>query len=134
MDKKSSQQINIGSAVGVLATAFLASMSVSSFFFIQPGDANASNSDKCASQGIVRDSATDGSIEVEIKLSEQCPDNDAYVYGIGIDGVAYEILNSPVLPNGDYSNSVTLEFKLEDSFTHYIVSIEGAFSARIEAN
>jgi hypothetical protein len=133
LNSSSSQQVSVMPALGILATAFLASMSVSSFFFIQPGDANA-NVGKCSSHAVVSDSIeSENAVDIVITLDKTCPSNDALVYGVTSDGVAHQILEgTPVSSAEGYTVSLKLELD-EELYSHYIVSIEDAFSARLES-
>lgn len=128
------KQVSIIPAFSILATAFLASMSVSSFFFIQPGGANASV-DRCVSQGIVTDSdIAESAIKIEIKLSEGCPTNNALIKGFGVDGILYELKETELVETSE-GYSAFLELSIDStSYEYYIVTIDGAFSAKIESN
>ncbi len=133
LNNSGSRQVSVIPALGILATAFLASMSVSSFFFIQPGDANA-NVGKCSSHALVSDSLeAENIVDITITLEKTCPLNDAFIYGITSDDVAHQIASAtPVVSEKGYL--VKLELELEENlYSHYIVSIQDAFSARLDA-
>lgn len=132
MGIQGSKQVGLAPAFGILATAFLASMSVSSFFFIQPGDANA-NVGQCVSQAVISDSQENESeIIIDITLGANCPENIAFIYGVSGDNVSHEILTaSPIKTEEGYRVSLSLILE-KNLYTHYLISIEDAFSAKIE--
>jgi hypothetical protein len=132
---KDTKQVSLIPAFGILATAFLASMSVSSFFFIQPGDAQASSTEQCVSQGVITDGRSENVVELTVTLSESCSKSEGILSGVDANGIAYVLSESEqTLSESDSSQrEVKVEIELNSLYEYYTFEIESAFSAKIES-
>jgi hypothetical protein len=121
-------------AISILATAFLASLSASSFFFIQPGSGANADSVSCSTQGVVSD-VNDTTIKLRVNLSDGCPLSNGILYGVDGNGIAYKLAevvqsDSTTEVNG---KETVVEITLTDDYSYYTFEIEKAFSAKIES-
>ena len=132
---KETKQVSLIPAFGILATAFLASMSVSSFFFIQPGDAQASSTEQCVSQGVIKDVQSANVVELTVTLSETCSTADGILSGVDANGISYVLSETPqtVSISEGSENEVKVEIELDPLYVYYTFEIDSAFSAKIES-
>lgn len=122
----------IGQAFGILATAFLASMAVSSFFFIKPGDARADNS-ICQSQGILTNGIDESTILLTVNLSKGCYDTPMGILrGVDERGIAHFIAQTETysIDNGYETKS---EIDLNLGFKYYTFEIGNYFYAEVSS-
>ena len=132
---KETKQVSLIPAFGILATAFLASMSVSSFFFIQPGDAQASSKEQCVSQGVIKDGESANVVELTVTLSETCSTADGVLLGVDANGVLYVLSRTPQVKSNSEGtkNEVKVEIELNPLYDYYAFKIDSAFSVKIES-
>lgn len=118
-------------AVGILIAAFLTSIIVASFFYLQPGQAQASD-EPCTTHGIVEDiNAAEGLLRVTVEASPGCPRNDIFLYAVSEDGITTVLDSNEPTINKDGSYTAQIEFALSKYVDGYVVQIEDAFSASI---
>jgi hypothetical protein len=122
----------IGQAFGILATAFLASMAVSSFFFIKPGDAMA-NAEICQTQGVLTDGAKEAEVVLTVSLSPSCIDAaDGILRGIDSRGISHLIGETSInRVDSGYITETTI--KLDAGFEYYTFEVGNYFYAEIAA-
>lgn len=127
------QQVAPVKAIGILATAFLASLSASSFFFIQPGSGANADSVSCSTQGTVRDTIQQDIVSLTVEISKGCPESNGILYGVDSNGIAYKIEEVAQITNesNELGRTVYLEVSLISDYSYYTFEIEKAFSAKI---
>lgn len=122
----------VGQAFGILATAFLASMAVSSFFFIKPGDAMA-DSAICQSQGVLTDGAKESTVVLTVNLSEGCIEApEGVLRGVDDRGISH-LIEQTNINQIDEGYQTIGEIDLDLGFTYYTFEIGNYFYAEIAA-
>lgn len=121
-------------AVGILAASFLTSMIVASFFYIQPGGAQAyiDETINCSSHGVVEDSPKgNNNVIVTVETTAGCPANPLIVTELSEEG--YENVILTILPDieKDGTRVAKAEFNVSKYVKSYLVTIDGAFSASL---
>jgi hypothetical protein len=119
-------------AIGVLVAAFLASIVVASFFYLQPGQAEASvSSAPCTSKAVVEDvSNRDNAVRITIDTTANCPANNLVVSTLSSEN--YKTVIRELGPS-EVSDGHRYEFTLEiyDYVDAYNIKIPGAFAGSI---
>lgn len=120
-------------AIGILIAAFLTSIILASFFYLQPGSAQAAATDEeCITHGIVEDvDPAHGRVRITIEASAGCPRNALYVYAMSEDGSGTVIDSATPDIHKDGTYTATIEFNVSKISHGYLVRIEDAFSASI---
>lgn len=122
----------IGQAFSILATAFLASMAVSSFFFVKPGDAMASGS-TCQSQGVLSDGASESQVILTVSLSKGCLNApEGVLRGVDERGISH-LVEKSVIAESDEGYISVAEFSLNSEFEYYTFEIGKYFYAEVAA-
>ncbi len=120
----------VGQALGVLATAFLASMAVSSFFFVKPGDAMA-DSGICQTQGILTDGSKDNEVVLTVSLNNNCNNiPEGVLRGIDEVGIAHLIEKTEIVKTADGYETISV-LDLDLGFTSYTFEVGTYFNAQI---
>lgn len=118
-------------AVGILIAAFLTSIIVASFFYLQPGQAQAS-SELCETHGIVEDlDPSTKLIRITVEASPSCPRNGIFLYAVSEGGIPTVLDSDVPTIHRDGSYTAQIEFNIHNYVDSYIVQIEDAFSASI---
>lgn len=120
-------------AIGVLVAAFLASIVVASFLYIQPGSAEASSElEPCSSTAVVEDVPNrDGTVKINIEITSGCKPENLIVSTLSQEGFTTVIreIGATSLGSNGYKYELTLE--IYDYVEAYRLEIPGAFSGSI---
>lgn len=116
-------------AMSVLMAAFLAALAFGSFLFIQPGSANATDTD-CRAHGVVTDAVEGNGITLVITATGKCDPNTPLVLSeTSADGSSLELVNRTLTQTEDgLVGEVTF---VPAQGTTYSVAIDGVFAAEI---
>jgi len=121
-------------ALGVLVASFLASIVVASFFYIQPGSAQASaeNAETCSSEAQVKDLASkSNTVQITITTSPSCPTNQLNISVLSGDGYKTFLFDSSPTVNSDGTKTYQTDVEISPYAEAYYVEIENAFRASI---
>lgn len=120
----------IGQAFGILATAFLASMAVSSFFFIKPGDAMA-NAEICQTQGILSDGSAESEVVLTVSLSPSCVEApEGILRGIDSRGISH-LIGETEISSSDSGYTTQTSIMLDLGYSYYTFEVGDYFYAEV---
>jgi hypothetical protein len=131
----SERQVAPVKAIGILTTAFLASLSASSFFFIQPDNGANADSATCITQGVVQDTEEETIISLTVNLSKGCSTENGILYGVDENEIAYKLEEVPQSSKASekYDREAVVMMDLTNDYTYYTFEIDKAFSVKIES-
>lgn len=116
-------------AMSVLMTAFLAALAFGSFLFIQPGSANAIDTD-CRAHGVVTDAVEGNGVTLVVTATGECDPNSPLVLSqTNADGSTLELVSNNLTTTEDgLVGEITF---VPAANTTYSVTIDGIFAAEI---